>query len=45
MSDEEWKEAMLFFYSARVEHYTDRETGQIVLEPHDEDGEPSGVGL
>lgn len=44
MEEEDWKLAMMAFYQSRVEHYVDEGTGLVKFEPHDEDGEPAGVG-
>lgn len=44
MSEEDWKVAMMAFYQARVEHYVSEETGAVNFEPHDDEGDPVGIG-
>lgn len=43
MDDEDWRIAMKAFVEARVGHYTDEGTGEIIFEPHGEEGEPIGI--
>jgi hypothetical protein len=45
LPEEDWRVAMLSFYQARVDHYTDADTGHIIFETHDDDGDPAGIGL
>jgi hypothetical protein len=40
LSPEDWSNGIASFYSARVDHYVDEETGEIRFEPHDEEDTP-----
>jgi hypothetical protein len=42
-SNDEWRVTLAAFIESRIDHYTDADTGSIVFEPHNEDGEPTGV--
>ncbi|MFY1620005.1 hypothetical protein [Micromonospora sp. WMMD736] len=44
MTDEEWALAVMAFFEARIEHYCDMETGEIIFEPHDDD-DPAAAPL
>ncbi|MFE9691226.1 hypothetical protein [Micromonospora sp. NPDC005806] len=44
MEDEDWRIAMLAYYESRVDRYTNMASGEIVFEPHDDEGDPVGVG-
>lgn len=39
----EWRVALAAFIESRIDHNTDANTGRVVFEPHDEEGEPTGV--